>query len=89
MKRVITAISIIMAMLTSATIICTLLTTYQFIYVGQIFNSYRPIQAMIAATMVIWAIKYMVNRRGWKDIAYSVVFLIFAGISLYFFNYVQ
>lgn len=89
MKKLISTIGIIVALLTSATIICTLLTTYQFIYVGQIFNSYKPIQIMISITMIVWCLKYVVNRKSRKDLIYAGIFFLFACISLYFLSIVQ
>lgn len=54
MLKILTILSIVSATITSVTIICTLLTTYQFMFVGQMFNSYVPIQTMLTITMIIW-----------------------------------
>lgn len=53
MKKLINLLEFISAFITSILIICTFLTTYQFYYVGQIFNSYLPIQLGVCITMAI------------------------------------
>ncbi|WP_026886541.1 hypothetical protein [Clostridium beijerinckii] len=84
MKRLINLLEFISAFITSILIICTFLTTYQFYYVGQIFNSYLPIQLGVCITMAILALRFLLNETGKKRIIYSILsFLI--SISLIFF----
>lgn len=84
MLKILTVLSIVSATITSATIICTLLTTYQFMFVGQIFNSYVPIQTMLSITMIIWGIKFILSEKGWKRVAYPLIFLSTAAGSIFF-----
>ncbi|CUU45511.1 MULTISPECIES: hypothetical protein [Clostridium] len=84
MKKLINLLEFISAFITSILIICTFLTTYQFYYVGQIFNSYLPIQLGVCITMAILAIRFLINETGKKRIIYCILsFLI--SISLIFF----
>lgn len=84
MKRLINLLEFSLAFITSILIICTFLTTYQFYYVGQIFNSYLPIQIGVCATMAISALRFLLNETGKKRIVYCT--LSFAiSISLIFF----
>ncbi|NOW07268.1 hypothetical protein OD350_25125 [Clostridium beijerinckii] len=84
MKKLINLLEFISAFITSILIICTFLTTYQFYYVGQIFNSYLPIQFGVCITMAILAIRFFINETGKKRIVYCILsFLI--SISLIFF----
>ena len=70
MKKLINLLSFGSAFITSILIICTFLTTYQFYYVGQIFNSYFPIQLGVCITMAILSIRFLVNESGSKRILY-------------------
>ncbi len=84
MKKLINLLEFISAFITSILIICTFLTTYQFYYVNQIFNSYLPIQLGVCITMAILALRFLLNETGKKRIVYSILsFLI--SISLIFF----
>ena len=84
MKRLVNLLGFIAAFITSILIICTFTTTYQFYYVGQIFNSYLPIQLGVCITMAILGIRFLLNETGKKRIIYSA--LSFAiSISLIFF----
>ncbi|WP_082419960.1 hypothetical protein [Clostridium paraputrificum] len=74
------------AFITSILIICTFLTTYQFYYVGQIFNSYFPIQLGVCITMAILSIRFLVNESGSKRILYSAVSFAIAVCLLFFMN---
>ena len=71
MKRLINLLSFGSAFITSILIICTFLTTYQFYYVGQIFNSYFPIQLGVCITMAVLALRFLINESGSKRILYS------------------
>ena len=86
MKKLINLLSIGSAFITSILIICTFLTTYQFYYVGQIFNSYFPIQLGVCITMAILSIRFLVNESGSKRILYSAVSFAIAVCLLFFMN---
>ena len=84
MKKLINFLSLLAGMLTSLAIIFTLLTTYQFLYVGQIFNSYLPIQIGILITMVLWAIKFYFFEKGSRKNLYAIFCMAIAICSLFF-----
>lgn len=86
MKKLINLLSFGSAFITSILIICTFLTTYQFYYVGQIFNSYFPIQLGVCITMAILSIRFLVNESGSKRILYSAVSFAIAVCLLFFMN---
>ena len=83
MKKVFNLLSFISAGITSILLICTFLTTYQFYYVGQIFNSYLPIQIGVATTMLLLAIRFLLNENGYKRLIY---FLFSILISIIIFS---
>ncbi|AGX41433.1 hypothetical protein [Clostridium saccharobutylicum] len=84
MKRLINLLGFVSASVTSVLIICTFLTTYQFYYVGQIFNSYLPIQLGVCITMTILAIRFLINETGKRRILYSAFSFAIAISLLYF-----
>lgn len=86
MKKLINLLSFGSAFITSILIICTFLTTYQFYYFGQIFNSYFPIQLGVCITMAILSIRFLVNESGSKRILYSAVSFAIAVCLLFFMN---
>ena len=84
MKKLVNLLGSMAAFITSILIICTFTTTYQFYYVGQIFNSYVPIQLGVCITMAILGIRFLLNETGKKRIVYSA-FSFAISISLIFF----
>lgn len=84
MKKLVNLLGSIAAFITSILIICTFTTTYQFYYVGQMFNSYLPIQLGVCITMTILGIRFLINETGKKRIIYSS-FSFAIAISLIFF----
>lgn len=90
MKKLVNLLGFISALITSILIICTFTTTYQFYYVGQIFNSYLPIQLGVCITMTVLGIRFLLNETGQKRIIYAALSFIIA-VSLIFFmmNFVK
>lgn len=90
MKKLVNLLGSITAFITSILIICTFTTTYQFYYVGQIFNSYLPIQLGVCLTMMILGVRFLLNETGKKRILYATLSFVIA-ISLVFFmvNFVK
>lgn len=86
MKKFINLLSFGSAFITSILIICTFLTTYQFYYVGQVFNSYFPIQLGVCITMGILSLRFLVNESGSKRLLYSAVSFAIAVCLLFFMN---
>jgi hypothetical protein len=84
MRKLVNLFGFVAAFITSILIICTFTTTYQFYYVGQIFNSYVPIQLGVSITMAILGIRFLLNETGKKRIIYSA-FSFAISISLIFF----
>jgi len=90
MKKLVNLLGFIAAFITSILIICTFTTTYQFYYVGQIFNSYLPMQLGVCLTMTILGVRFLLNETGKKRILYAALSFIIS-ISLIFFmvNFVK
>ena len=86
MKKLINLLSFGSAFITSIIIICTFLTTYQFYYVGQIFNSYFPIQIGVCITMAVLSLRFLVNETGSRRFLYSAVSLAMSLCLLFFMN---
>lgn len=84
MKKLINILSLLSGLVTCVAVILTLLTTYHFIYVNEVFNSYNPIQIGLAVTMMLWGIKFFLYENGKKRVAYSVICMIIAIGSLFF-----
>ncbi|MBU3137887.1 hypothetical protein KPL39_16720 [Clostridium gasigenes] len=83
-KDIVTAICMTAAMITSVIIICTFLTTYQFFYVGQIFNSYYMLQMGVCITMMLWGIRFLLYHKGKERYIYFLI-CITISVSLIFF----
>ncbi|MGG7178807.1 hypothetical protein ACQPU1_14525 [Clostridium paraputrificum] len=75
MKKLINILSILSAIVTSILIICTFATLYQFFYVGQIFNSYMPIQVGAAVTMGFLSVRFWISENGNRKFIYSLLSL--------------
>lgn len=84
MKKLINLLGFASAFITSILIICTFMTTYQFYYVGQVFNSYLPIQLGVCITMAVLALRFLVIETGRKRLIYFA-FSLTISISLIFF----
>lgn len=84
MKKLINLLGFVCAFITSILIICTFMTTYQFYYVGQIFNSYLPIQLGVCITMAIIALRFLIIETGKKRLVYFA-FSLAISVSLIFF----
>lgn len=90
MKKTLMNLCIISAIVTSIIIICTFLTTYQFLYVGQIFNTYLPLQIGIVVTMILWALSFWVHEKGKRKILFTFIcLLLIAGSIFFIINYVR
>lgn len=83
MKKLVNLLSFISAMITSILIICTIMTSYQFFYVDQIFNSYRPVQIGSAVTMALISLRFWVSKDDNNRIAYSVISLLISVILIF------
>jgi hypothetical protein len=83
MNKIINILCIIAATITSIVIICTFLTSYQFYYVGLVFNSYLPIQIGVAITMSLIGIKFLLNENGLRRIVYFLFSMIISMIILF------
>ena len=90
MKKFLMTLCIISASITSFIIICTFLTTYQFYFVNQVFNSYFPLQVGIIVTMVLWALCFWVQENGKRKYLFTLICLLLMAGSLFFIlNYVR
>lgn len=89
-KDIMTAICMIAAMMTSVIIICTFLTTYQFVYVGQMFNSYYMLQIGVCITMGLWGIRFLLYHKGKERYIYfSICTIISVALIFFIINLVK
>lgn len=72
-REFLTFICTLAAFVSSVIIICTFLTTYQFLYVGQLFNSYLIMQISIGITMAIWALRFFLFQKGRERYIYTSI----------------
>ncbi|MGL4850130.1 MAG: hypothetical protein ACRC28_14610 [Clostridium sp.] len=79
MRKIITILGIFMSIVSAIVIICTFLTSYQFVYIGEMFNTYFTLQVCLCITMGIWAIKFWIEELGMKKYIYTLICI---GISL-------
>lgn len=89
MKKIINLLSLVSAIITCGLIVCTLMTSYQFFYVGQVFNSYIPIQVGSAVTMALLALRFWVNENGGKRITYSAISILISLILIFSISLVK
>ena len=87
MRRAINFLGWIGVSLTIFTLILTLLTTYQFIYV-KYFDSYKTLQWCIFFTMIIWAAKMFDLKASFKNIGYPIACALIA-VGTMFFIYMK
>lgn len=73
LKNILTIGCIVSTIITSAVIICTLITTYQFKNLGQLFNSYYSMQLGASITMALWALRFLLYYRGKERYLYSII----------------
>ena len=83
-KDAFTIICTIAAFITSVIIILTFLTTYHFINIMPVFNSYVPLQIGICITMALWGIRFLLNSVGREKYMYSIICISASIISLLF-----
>lgn len=81
MKKIINILTIVSSIITSLIVICTFLTSYQFVYIDLIFNSYKLIQISLAITMLLLGINMIIDERKDKN-NFSVIFCILTSIML-------
>ncbi len=84
MKKFIDVLIYILMSITSIIIVCTFLTTYQFYYVNQIFNSYVPLELSLSGTMMAMAIRFVLDKDIEKRILYFVISITIAISFIYF-----
>lgn len=84
MKRLVETLVYVLTIITSVIVICTFLTTYQFYYVGQIFNSYVPLQLGVSATMAALALRFILDKSIEKRMLYSAISFVISLSLLYF-----
>lgn len=84
MKKAINMLSIASSIIACIVIICTFITSYQFIYVGQMFDSYLAVQVTVAITMILWALRFWINEYGRKRFFHTFVSLAIAAALIFF-----
>ena len=84
MKKIINVLSIASSIISGIVIICTFITSYQFIYISDIFNSYLAVQISVAITMILWALRFWLNEYGRKKFFHTPISLAIV-VALIFF----
>ncbi|VYU67789.1 hypothetical protein [Clostridium tertium] len=84
LKDWLTLICTLSAIVTSAIIVLTFLTTYHFMNSMQIFNSYQPLQIGLSITMALWAIRFSLYKVGKEKYIYSSICLVISVVSMIF-----
>ncbi|MGL4572234.1 MAG: hypothetical protein ACRCVJ_14355 [Clostridium sp.] len=72
MKKFINMLSIALSIVACIVIICTFLTSYQFMYISELFDSYLSVQVIVAITMAVWSIRFWMNERGNRRYLYTL-----------------
>lgn len=89
-RHILTFICALSAFISSIVIVCTFLTTYQFIYLGQMFNSYFTMQISICITMALWGMRFFFFQRGKEKYIYSGICATITIILIFFMiNFVK
>lgn len=83
-KDILTLICTIAVIATSVIIIFTFLTTYHFINIMPVFNSYLPLQVGLCITMALWGVRFLLNSFGKERYIYSTICIVISIISLFF-----
>ena len=84
MKKLVNALGIAMIIASVVVIICTFLTSYQFIYLGDMFTTYFTLQVCLGITMGLWAIKFWLEELGTKKYIYPLICLGISFSSVFF-----
>ncbi len=72
MKKVIRTLNFIAAWITSIMIILTILTSYDFVYIGRVFESYLPIQIGLSLNMLLLSLDFFLKENGRRKLQYSI-----------------
>lgn len=72
MKKVIRTLNFIAAWATSIMIILTILTSYDFVYIGRVFESYLPIQMGLSLNMLLLSLDFFLKENGRRKLQYSI-----------------
>lgn len=89
MKKIINILTNIAAWITCIMIICTFLTSYQFLYVDMIFSSYLPIQISVSVTMALLAVRFLLFEKGKRRLLYFLFSVLFCSTIIYSILYVK
>ena len=84
MKKIINVLSIASSIISGIVIICTFITSYQFIYISDIFDSYLAVQVSVAITMLLWALRFWFNEYGRKKFFHTSVSLAIVVVLIFF-----
>ncbi len=83
MRRAINLLGWMGVCLTILTLVLTLLTTYQFIYV-EYFDSYYTLQWCIFFTMLFWAVKMFEINNSLRSKLYPIACVVIAFGTIFF-----
>ena len=84
MKKIINLLSIIFSVISGVVIICTFITSYQFMYISNIFDSYLAVQVSVAITMILWALRFWLNEYGRRKFFHTSISLAIVVAMMFF-----
>lgn len=83
MKNTFSLLGWISVIFTIISLILTLLTTYQFVYI-KYFNGYYTLQLSIVITMIIWSVNMFISRTNFKNLIYPITCVLIACVTMFF-----
>lgn len=83
MKKIIDTLTWVGVFLTISSLICTLLTTYHFVYINH-FGRYNTFQGCLALTMIMGAISMFDKKQKIQSFLYSIGFGVVAIFTIFF-----
>ncbi|OFI06240.1 hypothetical protein CLOACE_11390 [Clostridium acetireducens DSM 10703] len=87
MKKAINFLCWTFVSFTIISLVLTLLTTYQFVYV-KYFDSYYTLQLSIIITMIMWSVRLFSFNKKLRNIVYPLLCVIIA-VGAIFFMYMK
>lgn len=89
MKKFIDILSVISVLVAVIAVGCTFLTSYQFMNINYIFNSYLPVQIALGVMMAVWGIRFWINEYGRRRYVYALISVLISLVLFYSISYVR
>jgi len=83
MRKTLNLLGWVSVLITILTLISTLLTTYQFIYI-KYFDSYFTLQCSMVITLTLFGITMFDSKYKFKNVMFSFVCMAIAALTLFF-----